>query len=78
MKKKKDTLKWLVLWIAEWAILGAMFVYFVPVADAADGYVFTENGEIRELVSLGEYTTTAYDACRKCCGKTDGHNRVRG
>ena len=25
-----------------------------------------------ELVSLGEFKLTAYCACRKCCGKSDG------
>lgn len=72
MKKSKDTWKDAVLFFAEILIFVAMFVYFVPVTSAESAYVFTENGETRELVSLGTYTITAYCPCKKCNGKWAG------
>ena len=68
--KRKDTWKDIVLFIAECLVFAAMFVYCIPAN--AEGFILTEDGQERELVSLGTYTLTAYDACLKCCGKTDG------
>ena len=48
-------------------------VEFVDRIEYVDRYIYAESTEPEvEYVSLGMYKVTAYCACVRCCGKTDG------